>query len=685
MTDSPAHLLSELTLLRLLHILSPAAVIFAYFAASLTHVFRPKDSSPSPPFTKLRKSVHITYLALTITILASYISESVLLALVLPSHAATTSDHNLVYTMYSSLVWLILILGLTDLASSEVKKVFCAPWALALLFNVALLLLEVPSPQLSAATRIARTFLEGIRVVLDLALLGLAVGGDPGKRAKQSNDEEVAPLLARMQSHLTSSTINHSNGNAYGAMGPGHAGRNDEGKDTNEDETNGDNGDSDDEDDDYFGVPNNALKKDWWVYTKAFAIFLPHLWPKDSVRLQLHLPALVLCLLANRALNVLVPLQLGLVINMLHNTGGRVPWLAIGIFSLLCFLDSSAGVSLLKSWLWLPIEKHATQELKTAAYNQIMRLSCDFHDSKESGRTWRIVSRGSSLADLVSTVGFEMAPMAVDLIIAVSVFWWLFDAYMAFIVALAAFVFLWTTAKTISWRTARQRELINAWETEHCLLTESTLNWNIVSYFNRIGYEKAQYEAAVVRSQNKHIRYQEVGFIITALRASTLQAGLMVCALLAAYQISKGNREVGDFVVLITYWGRLTTPLAYFASGFSRIAGSLVDAEKLLELLQRNPTVAEPDDATELVLKNGQIDFDRVCFSYDGKRKVADDLSFRVEPGQTVTLVGETGGGKSTILKLLFRFYDATSGNVMIDGQDSRQSSQVHWMRSTRL
>jgi ABC-type transport system involved in Fe-S cluster assembly fused permease/ATPase subunit len=665
--DTQLRTISGAGMLTVIHVLSPAVVPVAYFIASLAHVFGRKKPTPKEEIKGSGKSIRAGYLVLTALVLTTYISESILLACVLPSHAATSSDDNLVFTLFSSLAWLILLFGIIDHSSLNIKPIFSPAWTLALFFDTALLIADILAPKLSGAPRIGRSVLQATRITLLLALVGVAIGTRIHNGAEKACDEEIAPLLARIENHLTTSGAQDVNGNAYGTT-TGDDSKAADTKDSNQSKNGDEDEDSDDEDEHY--ARRGKLKKDWWVYTKAFAIFLPHLWPRNSLRLQLHFPALGLCMLACRALNVLVPLQLGIIIDVLRTSRGDVPWVATTIFILLRFLDSSAGISLAQSWLWMPINQHTNVKLQTHAYDKVMSLSADFHDSKKSGRMWRTVSRGEALSDLVYTIGFEMLPMAADLAIAVTVFYWLFDAYMAFIAALSSVVFLWVTAKTIPMKTNKQREFIKLWEQEYTQMTESSLSWTTVSYFNRIGYEQNRYKEAVQASQRKLIQYRALSYLITALRAWTLQTGLMVAALLAAYQISKGDKSVGDFVVLITYWAQLTGPLSYFANGFSRVAKSLVDAEKLLALLQTKPTVDNNEGATEFVLKQGQVDFDRVSFSYDGKRQVADNLSFRAEPGQTVALVGETGGGKSTILKLLFRFYDATSGHVMIDGQD---------------
>jgi len=120
--------------------------------------------------------------------------------------------------------------------------------------------------------------------------------------------------------------------------------------------------------------------------------------------------------------------------------------------------------------------------------------------------------------------------------------------------------------------------------------------------------------------------------------------------------------------MLMAYWGNFTGSLWYLVSTQRQFLHNLIDAEALLELFQKKPTVK--DGSRSFQYHRGAINFHAVRFSYDGKKDTIKDLDFNTGPGQRVSLVGETGGGKSTILKLLFRFYDVTQGSVKIDDQD---------------
>jgi ABC-type multidrug transport system fused ATPase/permease subunit len=129
---------------------------------------------------------------------------------------------------------------------------------------------------------------------------------------------------------------------------------------------------------------------------------------------------------------------------------------------------------------------------------------------------------------------------------------------------------------------------------------------------------------------------------------------------------------LGDFVVLITFWAQMEGPMASLTSEVEKMTERLVSAEKLVALLEKSPSIQNPPDAPALCCLEGAVEFENVSFSYDGKRQVAEGITLRAAPRKTIALVGQTGSGKSTILKLLYRFYDVGQGRILIDGQDIR-------------
>ena len=151
---------------------------------------------------------------------------------------------------------------------------------------------------------------------------------------------------------------------------------------------------------------------------------------------------------------------------------------------------------------------------------------------------------------------------------------------------------------------------------------------------------------------------------------SILELGLVCATFLAVHQIAHGTVPIGSFAMLTSYWASFTTRLYQLMQTRRRFLEELIDAEALRELFERESTVK--DGSVALEFKSGTVEFHGVSFSYDGGKNILNDFNLRVESGQNVALVGETGGGKSTVLKLIFRFYDAQKGRITIDDQDTK-------------
>jgi ABC-type transport system involved in Fe-S cluster assembly fused permease/ATPase subunit len=146
--------------------------------------------------------------------------------------------------------------------------------------------------------------------------------------------------------------------------------------------------------------------------------------------------------------------------------------------------------------------------------------------------------------------------------------------------------------------------------------------------------------------------------------------GLLVTGFIAAWQVANGEQKVGKFVVLITYMGQLQSPLNFFGTFYRMIQSAMINSERMLELFKEQPTVVDREGAKELPTCQGQLRFQDVHFSYDQRKPALTGLDFYCTPGTTTAFVGESGGGKSTIFRLLYRFYNTLSGSIQVDGHD---------------
>lgn len=548
-----------------------------------------------------------------------------------PESTESTADRNVVFALFSLLVWLILVLSLYDVGPATKRRSFCATWAVAAGFEVVLLCVGLAtSSSYPKAVFILQVVLQSIRITSTSALLASEVL--PRFASESVSDEEIVPLLL----DRTAKTL----------------------------------GKNDIEDAEIFATANlRSLSKNWWLYVRGFRLFLPIIRPTRLYH-YLCILGVCLCIVVERGLNVAGPVTLGTIVTALSKEHPKMPWIPISLYVGLMVLQSSAGVHLLRDVLWQPIQEEATQKMKCAAYNKLMSLSCDFHDNKKSDVTFKTVERGSRITDLLETICFDFLPMAADLVISISVFWYLFDGYIAFVVGAVVVLYMWSTFKSLSQRSALWRQYVEVWEEEWYSMTETVKGWDSVSHFGRIPHEMNNFADRTEETRKMSIRWLILSKILGSTRSVILIAGQAAGVCIVSHQIVNGHRDVGKFIVFTAYWAQLSTPLHFFASGFSSISRGLVDAEKLLTLFEKEPTVQNAEDAAPFIFKEGAIDFNNVSFSYDGKRTVTNGVKFHADAGKVIAFVGETGCGKSTLFKLLFRFYDPKEGNILIDGQD---------------
>ncbi|KAF7192396.1 Heavy metal tolerance protein [Pseudocercospora fuligena] len=413
----------------------------------------------------------------------------------------------------------------------------------------------------------------------------------------------------------------------------------------------------------------------WLGYIKEFRIFVPMLLPWKDRLVQACFAVIALIIVAERALNILVPRQLGIIVTELSQTGmtGQVPWKSIGLWVLYASLDSPACLPLIKQLAQIPIEQYGYKQISTTAFSHIMGLSMDFHNEKDCGELIRAVDQGTTLQNLVDFFLFEVAPMFFDLIVAFVYVSLLFDVYMAMILIGVGIAYVWIGTKVTAWSMRHRRNFNTAWRNESKVQTEAIVNWSTVSHFNRGQYETQRYVNTVESFNLAEWKYYLAYHLGAAAQSFIMLVGRLTAVMLAATRVAQGRAPVGSFVTLVTYWRSIEYPLANVSYSVRRVSQMLIDSERLLQLLTTKATVTNSPTAKDIDISEGEVVFDHVNFSYDPRRATLKDVNFRVKPGQTVALVGETGGGKSTILKLLYRYYDVAEGAIRIDGQDIRE------------
>lgn len=430
-----------------------------------------------------------------------------------------------------------------------------------------------------------------------------------------------------------------------------------------------------------FYRPQKLPHKTWWEYLRGYSLFFPYLWPKDSVMLQLQVLVCFVLVIIQRIVNIIVPIQIGEVLKKLNHAVKEVqdgqpltmdlfPLRASLFLGVLWILQGMLGP--LRSLLWIPVSQYSYRGLTTAAFNHVHSLSLDFHLSKRTGEVLSALNKGSSINSFLEQVTFQVIPMLFDLILSISVFYFKFGPLYAQINLIDTCWYLYMTIKMASTRADQRREMTNADREEEAVKNDSISSYETVKYFNAEEYESNRYRDKVGAYQKAEAKVQIGMVLMNVCQTLVFNLGRILAALICGWQVAVGMRESSDWFVVISYLTQLQGPLNFFGTFYRTVQQSMISGERLLELFKIQPTVVDTPNAKPLENFSGHIRWKNVCFSYDRRRPALRNISFECQPGTTTAFVGESGGGKSTLFRHMFRYYDCDEGSIELDGKDVR-------------
>ena len=419
--------------------------------------------------------------------------------------------------------------------------------------------------------------------------------------------------------------------------------------------------------------PSNSLR--------TFATLLPFLWPQGRSDLKTRVLLALLSLILAKGANVMVPLVLGDAVDQLGNLDNETHlWLGIPLAVILAygiFRLSSLALNELRDALFARVAQHAVRALALRVFEHLHSLSIRFHLSRKTGALNRFIDRGTnSVRFLLSFVAFNVVPTVIELLLIGGILWALFGfAYTAITIVTIA-LYVWLTFVITAWRTRIRREMNDAENDIGSRTVDSLLNFETVRYFNNESHEVARLDEALADYEKAAVRTRESLSLLNVTQAGVVTLGVTLMLVLAAFDIRNGDMTVGDFVVVNTYLLQVAIPLNILGTVYREIRQSMVDMENLFALVDEKTDVADASDAMPLRHEGGVIEFQDVSFSYEANRTILKNINLVVDAGTTTAIVGPTGSGKSTISRLLLRFYDPQAGRILIDGQDLRALTQ---------
>lgn len=432
-----------------------------------------------------------------------------------------------------------------------------------------------------------------------------------------------------------------------------------------------------------FYRPEKLPHKTWWEYLKGYSLFFPYLWPKDSTKLQINVLICFILVMLQRLVNVAVPMQVKQVVNSLEAviklvadgerlTMDNFPLKDFVILGLLWILQGQSGLlGSARSILWIPVSQYSYRGLTTAAFNHVHSLSLDFHLSKRTGEVLSALNKGASINQFLEQVTFQVFPMLVDLFLAISVFYIWYGPLYAEINLVDTCWYLYMTIKMASTRADQRREMTNADREEEAVKNDSISSYETVKYFNAEDFESRRYQDKVGVFQRAEAKVQMGMMMMNICQTVVFNLGRIIVALVCGWQVAMGLRTTGDWFMVVSYLAQLQGPLNFFGTFYRTVQQAMISGERLLELFKIQPTVVDTPHAVPLGKDfQGHVRWNNVSFSYDRRKPALRNISFECLPGTTTAFVGESGGGKSTLFRHMFRYYDCDEGSIELDGKN---------------
>uniref|UniRef100_H3GQX4 ABC transporter domain-containing protein n=1 Tax=Phytophthora ramorum TaxID=164328 RepID=H3GQX4_PHYRM len=424
--------------------------------------------------------------------------------------------------------------------------------------------------------------------------------------------------------------------------------------------------------------PTEAPKPRGISFVKLVYILKPYFWPHGLAN-KLRAGSTYLVLILSKLANLAAPLFMASATNALvaKDVGGAIR--DIAVFSGLTLV--SKLFKELQSLIYLKVKQTAYIELATLTYEHVHSLSYDWHVQKKLGDVLRSMDRGVESANsVVSYVFLYLIPTLAESVVVIVIFAMHFElAGLSFVAFSSLVVYAYLTIKITLWR-KKYREASMRHDNEyHDKATDALLNYETIKYFGNEHHEVDEYSKVIEKYQRYSVSVQASLGVLNGAQAVIIQATVLAALALAAPHVvneDSGRRiDIGAFIAISVYLTNLFAPLFFLGGIYNMVINSVVDMKKLSELLSVEPDILDVPDAVELGVckydtENGiDVVFRHVSFHYPSQPATTGvkDLNFTIPRGTTTALVGETGAGKTTISRLLFRFYECNAGKILVN------------------
>jgi len=404
---------------------------------------------------------------------------------------------------------------------------------------------------------------------------------------------------------------------------------------------------------------------------------IPFLWPKNHFGFRIRVIIAFLSLIFAKVFTVLIPISLIWVVDSFeikpHQTNDWFLFI-FGSLSLIViyniFRILSVGFTQLRDAVFALVGQNALRKIAVKAFSHIHSLSLSFHLTRKTGAISRIVERGVIGTEFILRfLFFNIIPLIFEFILVIIILVYKFEIVYTLIVSICLILYSFFTFKITEWRVSIRKKMNQFDSDSNQKAIDGLLNYETVKYFNAEKYEMDRYNFSRKQYQKAAVKTSITLAFLNLGQTIIITTGLMTIMILAMKEVNNGNLTLGSFVGLNAIIIQLSVPLNFLGTVYREIRQALVDLEAMFEIFSQKIEIKDKNNAKKLNITNSDIEFNDVHFSYNPDRLILSNFSLQISKGTQIAIVGKTGSGKSTIARLLFRFYDPQQGDIYIDKQ----------------
>ena len=416
------------------------------------------------------------------------------------------------------------------------------------------------------------------------------------------------------------------------------------------------------------------------TYLKTFNLLFPFLWPNKRSDLRKRVSLALVCLILAKVASVYTPLILGRSVDSLTELSSGVNLLMLIPIALIISYGVARIASLtfegMRDALFSKVSQHAIREVTLTIFKHLHSLSLQFHLNRQTGALSKFIDRGTKGIDfLLRYVIFNVVPTFIEIILVSIILLNLYGYFYALITIITITIYVILTFIITQWRVQFRRDMNSADNSVSTKMIDSLLNFETVKYFNNENHEFNRLDVSLKKYELAANKSRHSLSLLNIAQIIVIMSGITIMLVMTAFGIRSNDISIGGFVVINAYMLQLYQPLNFLGSVYREIQQSLVDMENMFNLLDEKSKVKDSLKQLKINSKT-EIKFSNISFGYDERRTVIKDISFEVPNGKKVAIVGPTGAGKSTISRLLFRFYDPTNGSIYINDENINSISQ---------